>query len=394
MGGKNPNSGKSQGWPMLESFLLQVSLFSSLEKEDRREIIKTLNHLRLRPNTILFREGDKGHHLYIVFKGEVEAVKGIGSSEEQVVQIIKPSEYFGEMCFFNPREIRAASIRARTEVDLLELEKSDFDELVLRRPAIVKVLARDLAVRFDQAEKHLIGALHKKNLQLKRQSRESLEKENLAATGRAVSALVHEIKTSLIAIGGFAQIVHRHLDGNSQDRDKLGIVISEIQRLEFMIKNMLDFARPLDLDKHATDISLLIEESVEISSASMLDSPARIETHVAVNLPPLHIDANWIKRVLINLLVNAAQASPKGGKVTVRCYMAEDDFLIEVTDWGRGIPADEKPKIFSPFFTTRKGGTGLGLPIAGKIIEAHRGSIEVLDNPEGGTIFRLRIPAR
>jgi signal transduction histidine kinase len=74
--------------------------------------------------------------------------------------------------------------------------------------------------------------------------------------------------------------------------------------------------------------------------------------------------------------------------------MAEDDFLIEVTDWGRGIPADEKPKIFSPFFTTRKGGTGLGLPIAGKIIEAHRGSIEVLDNPEGGTIFRLRIPAR
>jgi signal transduction histidine kinase len=379
---------------MLESFLARVSLFSFLEKEDIREIRKSLNHLRLQPNSLLFREGDKGHHLYIVFKGEVEAVKGIGSSEEQIVQIIKPPEYFGELCFFNPREIRAASIRARTEVDLLELEKSDFDKLVLRRPAIAQILARDIAARFDHAQKHLIRTLHKKNLQLERQSRESLEKESLAATGRAVSALVHDIKTSLIAVGGFAQLVYRHLDVNSADRDKLGIVISEVQRLESMIRNMLDFARPLDLDKSATDIGMLIEESVGISNASMLDCPARIESDVAENLPPSHIDANWIKRALINLLVNAAQASPRGGKVIVRCCRAEDDFLIEVTDWGRGIPTEEKTKIFSPFFTTKKGGTGLGLAIVGKIIEAHRGSIEVLDNPEGGTIFRLRIPTR
>ncbi len=218
------------------------------------------------------------------------------------------------------------------------------------------------------------------------------ESESLAAMGRAVSSLAHDIKTPLIAIGGFTSWVKKHTEENSPCLEKLDIVIRETMRLENMVKDMLDFSRPLELQSEEGDIALSLKECVAIieSLAQERNVNIRIESTGAIH--SVLFDAMKMKQVLINLIMNAVQASPEGGIVTVSSYQNESQCIIDVSDHGCGIPLDMRESIFAPFFTTKREGTGLGLPIAKKIVEAHRGRMEVLDNPEKGITFRIFIP--
>ncbi len=218
------------------------------------------------------------------------------------------------------------------------------------------------------------------------------ESESLAAMGRAVSSLAHDIKTPLIAIGGFTSWVKKHTEENSPCQEKLDIVIRETMRLENMVKDMLDFSRPLELHPEEGDIDPSLRECLAIieSMAQERNVNVRIESQGAI--PSVLLDAMKMKQVLINLIMNAVQASPQGEIVTVSSYREESQFIIDVSDHGCGIPLDKRESIFAPFFTTKREGTGLGLPIAKKIVEAHGGHMEVVDNPEKGITFRIFIP--
>jgi len=218
------------------------------------------------------------------------------------------------------------------------------------------------------------------------------ESESLAAMGRALSCVAHDIKTPLIAIGGFTSIVHKHLDPANPDREKLGIVLKETERLEAMVKDMLDFSKPLKLQKTREDISRILTETVEVVAKIAEQRNVNFKANLSHHIDPVSVDVARFKQVLINLLVNAVQASPSGQTVTIETHSRGRDLAIDVIDCGCGISLDQRPEIFSPFFTTKKEGTGLGLPIVQKIIDAHNGSVEVLDNPEGGVTFRVVLP--
>ncbi|MEM5786709.1 MAG: PAS domain-containing protein, partial [Syntrophobacteraceae bacterium] len=216
--------------------------------------------------------------------------------------------------------------------------------------------------------------------------------ETLAAMGRALSAVAHDVKTPLVAIGGFTRIVHGHLDQSSADRAKLDIVINEVRRLEGLLENILDFSRPLKLDKSLQDVSSIILESLTVMEDLAQQRDLKIETGLA-DLPRVYIDPMRMKQVIINLVMNALQASPPGNTVTVTTQLRGKRLLIDVKDQGNGVPSNKREEIFAPFFSTKKEGTGLGLPISKKIIEAHNGSIHVLDNAGKGATFRLMFPA-
>jgi signal transduction histidine kinase/PAS domain-containing protein len=215
--------------------------------------------------------------------------------------------------------------------------------------------------------------------------------ENLAGIGRALSSVAHDMKTPLIAIGGFAKQVQRRLNPSDPSRAKTEIILKETERLQKMVEDMLDFSKPLELRKSFEQIGPILEESVAVIKP--LADAKRIELRVeAVGpIPGIPLDPMRIKRVFTNLLTNAIEASPEGQPVRI-VYRRSDKYLvIDVSDKGPGIPCEIRKDIFSPFFTTRKGGTGLGLPIVKKVIEAHKGGIEVLNSP-CGTTFRLRLP--
>lgn len=218
------------------------------------------------------------------------------------------------------------------------------------------------------------------------------EAENLSALGKAVSSLAHDMKTPLMAIGGFTRLVRQKLTPDDPSREKLRIVVEETRRLEDMVHEMLDFSRPLDIETSETDIQRVIGECLEVVGGAAEEQKVELRNEGSRQLPAVAVDVTRMKQLIINLVMNGVQASPEGGAVTVFPYLQKKNLVIDVMDHGQGIPPGKRAEIFTPFYTTKKDGTGLGLPIVKKIIEAHRGDLEILDNPEGGTIFRVKLP--
>jgi len=228
----------------------------------------------------------------------------------------------------------------------------------------------------------------------RRQSRQIRQAESLAAMGRAVSALAHDMKTPLMAIGGFASQVRRHLDPQDPDARKLDIVINQTHRLEMMVREMLDFSRPVRLTPEATDPLALVEESLLLTEPLAAKGLVRLRSQCAADLPRLLLDRDHLQRALLNLLTNAVQASPVGAEVLVSLsrHDSRPELRLEVSDQGNGIPPDVRHQVLSPFFTTKREGTGLGLAIARKIAEAHGGRLEMRDNHPRGMVFSLVLP--
>jgi len=231
-----------------------------------------------------------------------------------------------------------------------------------------------------------------KLVQRRKAERDLREAESLAAMGRALSAVAHDIKTPLIAIGGFSRLVHTHLDETNPDREKLEIVINEVHRLESSLKQILDFSRPLELDKSLQDLNRVIVESLVMIEDAVRERGLTIETRFA-DIPLVSFDPMRMKQVVINLVMNAVQASPRGKIVSVTTHLKGKRLLLDVADCGYGIPVQKRVEIFAPFVSTKKEGTGLGLAISKKIVEAHHGRIEILDNAEKGATIRISLPA-
>jgi signal transduction histidine kinase len=218
------------------------------------------------------------------------------------------------------------------------------------------------------------------------------EAESLAATGKAVSRLAHDLKTPLVAIGILSRLMQKRLKEEDPCQEKLDLIIGEVQRLEKMVEEMLDFSRSLELHRSEKDVNQLVSQSIEIVAPIAQGKNIELRNESSPSLPLVSIDDLRIKQVIINLLMNAIEASSEGEIIRVWSYEKRKNLFIEVIDHGCGIPAEKREEIFVPFFTTKQGGTGLGLPIAKKVVEAHQGYLEVLNNSEKGSTIRVAIP--
>jgi signal transduction histidine kinase len=255
--------------------------------------------------------------------------------------------------------------------------------------------AANKAVDYDESDVRQVSLLLDgmwRHIERERAEKALRNSESLAAMGRALSSVAHEIKTPLLAIGGFAKMVRRNLPQGSKDREKLDIVLQETGRLEKMVKDMLDFSRPLELRKSPENACGMVEETLSIVNSAAEAKEVSLEANLRQCDKTVPMDGWRIKQVLINLIMNAIQASPKGEIVMVNLHREKCEVIFDVVDCGSGISPDQRSEIFSPFFTTKKEGTGLGLSIVKKIVDAHKGRIEVLDNPGAGVTFRVVLP--
>jgi signal transduction histidine kinase len=159
-----------------------------------------------------------------------------------------------------------------------------------------------------------------------------------------------------------------------------------------MVKGMLDFSGPLELDKSKECVEEIVEECLMIVADIARERNVKIETRFSNALPRVNLDTVRMKQVLLNLVMNAIQASPEEEVVTVCTSRKRKNIIIDVTDCGCGIPRNKREEIFRPFFTTKQGGNGLGLSVAKKIVEAHKGHITISDNSQRGVTFRLVLP--
>jgi signal transduction histidine kinase len=223
--------------------------------------------------------------------------------------------------------------------------------------------------------------------------RRALRAERLAAVGTLAAGLAHEVRNPLNSAALQLEVLQRRLAKNEAVRDATlpvtTAISDEIRRLERLVTEFLSFARPSPLELHPTALAQLCAEELAFSAPEAEAAGVEVVQEIASDLPSLQVDPQRLRQVLRNLVRNAVEAMPDGGRLTVRARRAGDSVEIDVADTGVGF-GDESP-IFDAFFTTKAKGTGLGLSIVHRIVSDHRGTVSVRSRP-GDTCFTISLP--
>lgn len=217
--------------------------------------------------------------------------------------------------------------------------------------------------------------------------------EQLAAVGELASGLAHEIRNPLTGISGFAQCLERELTPGGELHQQARIITHEVLRIERIIQELLDFARPREYFALPTDVNILVKETATLISSQARQAKVGITLCLFPGMPDILADSQLLKQVFLNLCQNAIQAMKEGGQLTISTFREGGQVRISFADVGEGIELDRQKKVFDPFYTTRAKGTGLGLAISQRIVDMHDGSISLSSWPGEGTTVTVSLKA-
>ncbi len=232
--------------------------------------------------------------------------------------------------------------------------------------------------------------------EMRRMDKYLAQTEKLASIGQLASGVAHEINNPLGVIQCYANLIEKSQPPDPQILSDVGIIRKHTEQCRSVVEALLNFSRSAEPRLTKTDINTCIEEVVSVLVLQLQKDRFAIERQFDGTLPMITVDGNRIKQVLMNLLINASQAMPDGGRIIVKTELAEGgrQMAITISDTGPGIPKENLPKIFDPFFTTKgpEKGTGLGLSVSYGIVQQHGGSITVDSTSGNGTTFTIRLP--
>jgi signal transduction histidine kinase len=245
------------------------------------------------------------------------------------------------------------------------------------------------------------GALLRTSNQL-RQADQALEKnlermkraERIYALAQLSAGLAHEIRTPLASLEGAAVLVQRETQSEERRREFLDIIQKESRRLNRLLTSFLEFARPRQLDLKMVEIGEILDSVIILIRNASDTSRPELQKRIQPDLPMLECDPEQLKQVLLNLVMNASQAMPQGGTVSLKAQSDGTSVNIDVHDQGGGIDEENLERIFDPFFTTKESGTGLGLSVAHQIVSQHGGMLTIVRNSPQGVTVRVSLPLR
>ena len=218
--------------------------------------------------------------------------------------------------------------------------------------------------------------------------------ERLASLGRLAAGMAHEIRNPLSSIRGFAQYFVKRFSGQPEEQGYASVMVKEVDRMNRVISELLDFARPKELRRESCALETIAENALKLLGQDLEAGKTVVTKNYEAGLPPVLADHDQIAQVFINLLLNAMESMPEGGEIRIglRRFGPSPAVEILIADTGSGIPEEDRDKIFEPFFSRKRKGTGLGLAIVHQIVTGHRGEIGVESRPGEGTTFRIRLP--
>jgi two-component system sensor histidine kinase HydH len=218
--------------------------------------------------------------------------------------------------------------------------------------------------------------------------------ERLAALGSLAAGVAHEIRNPLSSIKGFAQFFLKKNPPGSTDHKYSEVMIQEVERLDRVISNLLDYAKPKEPVKEKASFDDIIHRSIALIKDDAKSKKVEFAVEIEEGIPTVRVDRDQVTQVLLNIELNGLDAMQQGGRLAIRCFMGQEgkSIIVEIEDTGHGIPPKELPRIFDPFYTTKKTGTGLGLAIAHRIVENHGGTLSVKSTSGLGTTFRIVLP--
>ncbi|MDH3215878.1 MAG: cache domain-containing protein [Candidatus Krumholzibacteria bacterium] len=229
-----------------------------------------------------------------------------------------------------------------------------------------------------------------------RTQRQLSRSEKLASVGRLAAGVAHEINNPLTGVLTFSNLLLQDTDLSSRAREDVQVIVDETTRCREIVKNLLDFARETAPEIVPTSVNAIVEKTLDIVRKQSLFGNIVIEKRLRTDLPKTPVDPNQIQQVILNIILNAAEAMPDGGTLTLSSnYGADRHFIkISVQDTGTGIPKNDLDRIFDPFYTTKQQGkgTGLGLAVSYGIVEQHGGNIAVSSQVNKGSTFEINLP--
>jgi signal transduction histidine kinase len=305
--------------------------------------------------------------------------------------------------------IRALSAAAEA------LSRGDFQDALAERP----VRRSDEIGALDAAFRHMAGQLSDRHARLQqriglteeelRKSEDKLRKsiegaarsERLVSLGRLASGVAHEVRTPLTSLKLYLQSLREDLAGSKEQTEDFEVAMRQVRRMESTINHFLDFARPREPALADVDLERLVEDALVVVQPRANEQDVEVVRSVAPDLPTLRGDVRQLGEALVNLLVNALDVMPDGGRLTISVAPhqeepAADDrrwLRIDVADTGPGIREVDMERLFEPFFTTKAAGSGLGLAIVQGTVERHGGKVKVQSRVDEGTTFSMLLPA-
>ncbi len=257
--------------------------------------------------------------------------------------------------------------------------------------AVTGVLADD-----ERRQRARVEQTAQKLAEVYKQLQDSFEQlrraDRLSALGELSAGLAHEIRNPLGSIEGAVQILGRQEVPEATRREFGRLAQEEVDRLKKLVSHFLEFARPLPPRRIPTEVTALLESVKALAAETAKMGRVQLRVEAPDGFPTASIDPEQIKQVLLNLVINAIQAMPRGGEVVLKATKVADSLALEIRDEGVGIEVQNLERIFDPFFTMRPGGTGLGLSIAYQIVNQHGGELAARKNPDRGMTFTVTLP--
>lgn len=362
--------------------LKSSKLFSGLLSAELQQLQQTTEIKSYKANQEIFREGDVGDGIYLVNEGCVQISALVGPGKRRVLYRVGPGDFFGEMAVLDNAP-RSATATAEMETVLCHILRDDLLQLLERSPKLVISLLREFSQRMRDFNRLYIN--------------EVLESERLTMVGRFARTIVHDFKNPLTIINLACELAVTDSTTPEARQKAQARIRRQVDRLTNMTNELLEFTRgsqsPLLLAP--TDYSAYVQQLLDDISTEVSERSVSIE---CANPPPevrIPIDPRRLQHVFYNLINNAVDEMPQGGKIVLRFQTNPNELVTEIEDSGKGIAPEIADSLFEPFVTYGKPqGTGLGLSICKRIIEDHRGRIEARSVPGHGAIFCFTLPLK
>ena len=357
-------------------------LFEEAGSEDIQELKLTVQELHFPAKSVIFHEGDPGDGVYVIKSGAVQISTRVGDGEEMVFARFGEGDFFGEMAIVENAP-RSATAKAIEDSILYFIPRGTIFDLLAKSPRFALTLVRVISNRLREFNRQYVHQI--------------IQAERLAIVGKFARSIVHDFKNPLNIIGlaaDFAAEPGTSPEERIKYRDRIR---KQVDRISNMVNEFLEFTRttptPMVLLTQNYDefVLPLIEE---LKTECELKN-VKIELENQPPKTPVNLAPQRLSRVFYNLIHNAMDVMPHGGKIILRFYHDGNKIITEIADTGPGIPQNVLEHLFEPFYTFGKAhGTGLGLSICKRIIEDHGGSIWGKNSQSGGALFGFSLPLK
>jgi signal transduction histidine kinase len=371
--------------------------FPGITPDEVQELISHSQVHSYPTGTVLCHENKIETTFYMILEGEVIVTKNINQGEERLLKTLRPGDFFGEMGLIHNAP-RAATVTAKSDLVALELDKEAFDNVLKQSSSVSMAMVREISNRLRENDEMTIEDLRLRARELAQAYQKLAEEE--VARREFLANVAHELRTPLMAAGGYLQLLQSGMLNKDQLEQAVGTVAKHVQKIATLVNDIF-FLQELDLvlpDFQAVEIGEVASNVLEQYKPQAANRGVHLSLTEDRDLPPVSGDPKSLERALMALVDNAIKFSPKGGDVEIRLKKGKGQIIVIVEDHGIGISPNTRPRIFDRFYHLEKhegdlfGGIGLGLAITRQVIKQHQGMLEVESELGQGSTFMMSLP--